>query len=107
MTASASDRPGVPADALLLDVRRDDEWVAGHAPGATHIPLDQLPDRLDELPTDRPVWAVCHGGGRSARATAFLTAQGFEARNYDGGMVAWARADGPLVSENGAPPDVG
>lgn len=103
---TAPDRPGLPADAFLLDVRRDDEWIAGHAPDATHIPLDQLPERLAELPRDRPIWAVCHGGGRSARATAFLAGQGFDATNYEGGMVAWARASGPLTSENGAVPVV-
>lgn len=100
-------RPGVPADALLLDVRRDDEWVAGHAPDAVHIPLAQLPDRLAEIPRGQPVVAVCHAGGRSARATVFLTQQGFAAQNYEGGMIAWRDAGGPLVSENGAAPDVG
>jgi rhodanese-related sulfurtransferase len=100
-------RPGVPDGALLLDVRRDDEWVAGHAPDAIHIPLDQLPDRLGELPTDQPITAVCHAGGRSARATAFLSQQGLDVTNYEGGMLAWAAAGGPLVSENGQPPEVG
>lgn len=102
-----SDRPGVADGALLLDVRRDDEWVAGHAPDAVHIPLDQLPARVDELPTDRPIAAVCHAGGRSARATAFLRGRGLDVTNYEGGMVAWARAGGPLVSEDGREPDVG
>jgi rhodanese-related sulfurtransferase len=102
-----SDRPAVPDGALLLDVRRDDEWVAGHAPDAVHIPLDQLPDRVGELPRDQPITAVCHAGGRSARATAYLTGLGFDVSNYEGGMVAWARAGGPLVAENGREPDVG
>jgi len=102
-----TNRPNVPDGALLLDVRRDDEWVAGHAPDATHIPLDQLPDRLGELPKDQPIYAVCHAGGRSARATAFLRQQGLDATNYEGGMVAFAAAGGEVVSENGQPPSVG
>lgn len=100
-------RPGVPDGALLLDVRRDDEWVAGHAPDAVHITLAELPDRLAEIPKEQPVVAICHGGGRSARATAWLVEQGYDVRNYEGGMVAWRDAGGPLVAENGGVPDVG
>jgi rhodanese-related sulfurtransferase len=102
-----TDRPGVPTGAFLLDVRRDDEWAAGHAPDAVHIPLAELPDRLAEVPKDQPVCAVCHSGGRSARATAFLAQQGYTVTNYEGGMLAWRDAGGPLVAETGAPPDVG
>lgn len=98
--------PGLPEHVLLLDVRRDDEWRAGHAPGALHVPLDQLPERVTELPRDQPIYAVCHGGGRSSQATAFLRQQGLDVTNYDGGMVAWAQAGGALVSEHGAPPEV-
>ncbi len=101
-----SSRPGVPDGAFLLDVRRDDEWAAGHAPDAVHIPLAELPDRVGEVPADQPVVAVCHAGGRSAKATAYLRAQGRDVTNYEGGMLAWARAGGPLTSENGAAPTV-
>ncbi len=99
-------RPGVPDGAFLLDVRRDDEWEAGHAPDAVHIPLAELPDRAGEVPRGTPVVAVCHAGGRSARATAFLQ-QGYDVTNYEGGMLAWVGAGGPVVSENGQPPSVG
>jgi rhodanese-related sulfurtransferase len=103
-----STRPGVPDGAFLLDVRRDDEWAAGHAPDAVHIPLADLPDRAGEVPRDVPVVAVCHSGMRSARATAFLQQQGHsDVTNYEGGMLAWAGAGGPVVSENGQPPSVG
>jgi rhodanese-related sulfurtransferase len=100
-------RPGVPDDVLLLDVRRDDEWAAGHAPDAIHIPLDQLEARLPDLRRDQPIVAICHSGARSGRATAFLQQQGYDVTNYEGGMLAWAHADGPVVSENGQPPSVG
>jgi rhodanese-related sulfurtransferase len=93
-------------DTFLLDVREPDEWVAGHAPGALHIPLAQIPDRLAELPQGADVVVVCHGGGRSARATAWLNQQGFACRNLTGGMVGYAAAGRPLISETGAPPTV-
>jgi rhodanese-related sulfurtransferase len=96
----------VPADAFLLDVREPEEWTAGHAPGATHLPLGQLPQRLDELPRDTDIVCVCRGGGRSAQAAALLAGQGFAVRNLDGGMLAWARAGRPLVSEGTTPAEV-
>jgi len=73
---------------MLLDVRTDQEWADGRIPGATHIPLDQLVRRLDEV-ADRVV-CVCAVGARSARATQFLLAQGREAVNLDGGVYGWA-----------------
>ncbi|MCW2776895.1 MAG: rhodanese-like protein [Frankiales bacterium] len=100
--------PAVPVTALtpgalLLDVREDDEWAAGHAPDAVHVPLHDVPARLAELPTDRPVDVVCHFGGRSAQATAFLLQRGVDARNVDGGMDAWERAGLPVVTDDGGP----
>ena len=95
----------VPDDAVLLDVREQDEWDAGHAPGAVHIPLGELPARLDELPdTDAGTLAVtCRGGGRSSRAVAWLSQQGFDVANLDGGMRAWQGAGKPLVADSGDP----
>jgi rhodanese-related sulfurtransferase len=87
----------VPAGSVLLDVREQDEWDAGHAPQALHIPLAELPDRVGELPEDVRAIVVCHSGGRSARATAWLTQGGYDAVNLDGGMIAWARAGLPVV----------
>ena len=90
--------------ALVLDVREQDEWDAGHAPGAVHIPLGELPSRLDELPdTDADVLAVvCRSGGRSSRAVAWLSQQGFDVANLHGGMKAWEGAGKPLVAESGS-----
>ncbi len=87
--------------AALLDVRRDDEWRSGHVPDARHIPLDQLPTRADELPTDRRVVAVCRSGARSARATQFLRQVGLDVVNLEGGMQAWARSGGTVVAHDG------
>jgi len=96
----------LPADFVLLDVREPHEWEAGHAPQALHIPMGQLPDRLGELQTDQELIVVCHVGGRSARSTAWLLSQGVDCSNLAGGMLAWAAAGRPLVSETGAPPVV-
>jgi len=87
----------VPPGTVLLDVREQDEWDAGHAPDALHIPLGDLPDRVGELPADDRLLVVCHSGGRSARATAWLNGGGYDAVNLDGGMVDWARAGLPVV----------
>jgi rhodanese-related sulfurtransferase len=90
--------------AVLLDVREQDEWDAGHAPGALHIPLGELPSRLDELPDiDAGTLAVaCRGGGRSSRAVAWLSQQGFDVANLDGGMKAWQGAGKQLVADSGS-----
>lgn len=101
--------PNVPNNAVLLDVRENDEWAAGHAPGAVHVPMGQVPQRLDELATtlpDRPVHVVCRSGGRSARVTTYLVQAGWDAVNVDGGMRAWAAAGRPMVTESTAPPRV-
>ncbi|MGH3322562.1 MAG: rhodanese-like domain-containing protein [Streptosporangiaceae bacterium] len=87
----------VPDDVTLLDVREDDEWAAGHLDGAAHIPLGQLPGRVNEVPSGGQVLVYCKSGGRSAQATAFLQHAGVDAVNLDGGVTAWSRAGRPLV----------
>lgn len=89
--------------AVLLDVREPDEWHAGHAPGATWIPLGRLAAEHGSLPRDRPVLAICRVGGRSAHAAAALVGAGLDARNVEGGMQAWAAAGLPVVTEAGGP----
>jgi rhodanese-related sulfurtransferase len=89
--------------ALLLDVRQHDEFTLGHAPGALHIPLAELPDHLDHLDKNRRIVCTCRSGGRSTRASEFLLGHGFDVVNLEGGMLAWAGEDQPLESENGEP----
>ena len=86
---------------LMLDVREDDEWAAGRAPDATHMALSQW--RPGEIPTDRPVIAMCHSGNRSGKAALELTAAGVDVTNVTGGMKAWEAAGLPVVTDGGAP----
>ena len=83
---------------VLLDVREQDEWDAGHAPDARLLPLSELQDRVAELPADTPLLVICHSGARSLRASTFLLAEGYEATNVIGGMLAWQRAGGALTA---------
>ena len=93
-------------DVVLLDVREPGEWTVGHAPGALHIPMGDVPARFAELPEGADVIVVCHGGGRSSRVTAWLHDQGYSCRNLTGGMLAYAAAGLPMASENGETPRV-
>lgn len=92
--------------ARILDVREDYEWEAGHIPGALHIPLESIPERLNELDGEQDLQVICRSGGRSSRATAWLGANGYSAVNVSGGMGAWREAGLPMVSENGEPPAI-
>jgi rhodanese-related sulfurtransferase len=93
-------------EAVLLDVREDDEWAAGHAPDAVHLPATQLMARYGEVPADREVHVICRTGGRSARVTQWLNDSGFDAVNVAGGMSAWVAVGRPIVSEDGREPRV-
>jgi rhodanese-related sulfurtransferase len=81
---------------ILVDVREQSEWDAGHAPDARLLPLSELQEREGELPFDTRLLIVCHSGMRSMRATAYLRERGYDAVNVTGGMVAWAQAGGAV-----------
>jgi rhodanese-related sulfurtransferase len=77
---------------VLLDVREQDELELAAIEGARHIPMRQVPERLAELPKDKPIVVFCHLGGRSRRVAQFLAANGFEqVFNLDGGIDAWSQ----------------
>ncbi|MEK5333815.1 MULTISPECIES: rhodanese-like domain-containing protein [unclassified Lysinibacillus] len=80
-------------DLYIIDVREDDEVAQGVIPGAKHIALGTIPERLDEIDRSKPYIIVCKAGGRSANACAYLEAQGFDVTNLEGGMLAY---DGEL-----------
>jgi rhodanese-related sulfurtransferase len=92
--------------AVLLDVREDEEWSAGHAPGALHLPMSRLVERVAELPSDRTVVCVCHVGARSAVVAAALAGAGWDAVNLAGGMEAWQSAGLPVVRDGSQPGSV-
>ncbi len=79
-----------PDDFILLDVRQEGEYEEFHLPGARLVPLVDLPDRLEDIPDDRPVIIYCAAGGRSMAAASLLEGQGFsEVINMVGGVMAW------------------
>lgn len=73
----------------LIDVREDDEVAEGIIPGAIHIRLSEIPERMNELDKDKHYYMICRSGGRSGRATEFLKEQGYDVTNMSGGMLAW------------------
>jgi rhodanese-related sulfurtransferase len=96
--------PEIADDIYLLDVREPDEWSAGHAPDAHHLPMMEIPARLSEIPTEGEVVVVCRSGGRSAQVVGYLLGNGWDnVRNLDGGMREWAAANRPMLSEDGTP----
>lgn len=85
---------------VIVDVREQDEWDAGHIEGAIFIPLGQLEQRIGELDAykGQKIVLQCRSGRRSASATALLTNSGFEqAHNMKGGILAWDKAGLPTV----------
>jgi hydroxyacylglutathione hydrolase len=77
----------------LVDVRFPGEWVHGAIPGAVHIPLDQLEERLGEIPRGRRVAVYCQSGLRSSTAASLLEQAGFDdVVDLSGGYAAWSTA---------------
>ncbi len=82
----------------VLDVREDDEFRQGHVPGAIHVPVKRLPDRIAKLRRDKPYAVICATGSRSAKATNYLLEQGFQGTvSVSGGTTAWARSGRAIV----------
>jgi len=85
--------------AFLLDVRQQYEWDEAHVDGAVLIPLDQLSNRIGELPTDQDILIICRSGNRSAQARDLLRAAGMaRTTSISGGIGAWISAGLPVVS---------
>jgi rhodanese-related sulfurtransferase len=83
---------------VVLDVRPAPEFAAGHIPGAVSIPIDELPERLSELPADLEVVAYCRGAYCvfAHEAVRLLTAHGRRAARLAEGMLEWRLADQPV-----------
>lgn len=92
-------RDGAEPAPLLLDVRESWELDISRLDGAVHIPMGQVPDRLDEIPRDREVVVLCRSGGRSAQVCRFLQQQGYaQVRNLAGGILAWGEQVDPTLT---------
>ena len=100
----------IPSDAVLLDVRENDEWAAGHIAGAVHVPMNEVPQRIaydpGALTPEATIVVTCKVGGRSAQVTAWLRQQGYQAVNLEGGMLAWDAAGRPMQADGPGPAQV-
>lgn len=89
-------RERLEAGAVLVDVRQPDEYEEARAPGARLIPLTELVERADEVPTEETVYVICRSGGRSLKAAEHLRSRGVDAVNVEGGTLAWIEAGNPV-----------
>jgi hydroxyacylglutathione hydrolase len=80
---------------VVLDVRRSDEWRDGHIPGALHVHVGDLAQRMHELPTDQPIVTVCRSGRRAEIAASMIAASGREVIAVRDGMEAWLKRGWP------------
>ena len=87
--------------AVLVGVREDDEWTAGHAPDAVHVPLGRVGEAASRF-AGHQILTVCRSGARSGRAAKTLAAAGVDVHNVAGGMSAWAAAGLPVVRDDGS-----
>jgi rhodanese-related sulfurtransferase len=72
-----------------LDVRTQEEWDEYHVPNTTLIPLDQLPNRLSEVPKDKEIVVICRSGNRSQQGRDILLNAGYTATSVTGGVKEW------------------
>jgi rhodanese-related sulfurtransferase len=86
------------AGAVVVDVRQPDEYTDGHVPGARLVPLNEVPDALDQFPRDVDVLLICRSGGRSMAAAEFLDQQGLSVVNVAGGTLAWVASGREVVT---------
>ncbi len=81
-----------PDGTVVVDVRREDEWVTGHVSGAVHIPIDELGDHMDQVPQDKKVLFICAAGVRSGLACEIAASMGYDSENLyniEDGTPAW------------------
>jgi rhodanese-related sulfurtransferase len=82
----------------LIDVREPMEYVGGHVPGATLVPMSRISSHVGSIPRGRPVYVICQTGNRSLAVADFLVRQGVDAWSVAGGTERWAAAGRPVVS---------
>lgn len=87
------------AGSVIIDVREQEEYDEAHIPGVVHIPLGQLPNRLDDVPRpqgEEPIYVVCRSGKRSLQGVETLSQAGMSAVSIEDGTLGWAKAGGEL-----------
>ena len=92
-----------PADTVVVDVRRDDEWVTGHVTSAIHIPIDDLADRISQIPQDKKVLFICAAGVRSGLACEVASSMGYNTENLyniEDGTPVWIAEGHPTSHGN-------
>ena len=95
-----ADKHNAGEDFVLLDVREPDELVIASIPWALAMPMGDVPVLYEQLPKDKPIAVMCHGGGRSARVTKFLNENGYaNAVNVAGGIRDWSAKIDPSVPD--------
>lgn len=90
----------VNSGATLIDVREHDEFRQARIFEARHIPLADVPGRMNEVPGDEVVYVICAKGGRSRAAVHFMREQGIDAVNVGGGTAAWIKSGRPVETED-------
>ena len=86
------------ANTVVVDVRRDDEWVTGHVSGAIHVNIDDLPDNMDKVPQDKKVLFICAAGVRSGLACELAASMGYDMENLyniEDGTPLWIEGGHP------------
>ena len=92
-----------PGSTVVVDVRRDDEWVTGHVAGAIHIPIDDLADRIDQVPQDKKLLFICAAGVRSGLACEVASSMGYDTANLyniEDGTPSWIAGGHPTSHGN-------
>ena len=87
-----------PDNTVVVDVRREDEWVTGHISGAIHVPIDDLTDRMDEVPRAKKLLFVCAIGVRSGLGCELAASMGYDTENLyniEDGTPAWIEGNHP------------
>ena len=92
-----------PENTIVVDVRRDDEWVTGHVTGAIHVPVDDLTDRMDQVPEGKKVLFICAAGVRSGLACEMAASMGYDTNNLyniEDGTPSWVAGGHPTSYGN-------
>lgn len=96
----------VPPGVTLVDVREENEFLAGHATGALNVPMSTLRDRVDELPKEGIIYLICRSGARSKASGEFLAEHGYDVVNVSDGTLGWQQSGREMEAADGADPQV-